>query len=261
MTCSECDQPSRKRGYCEKHYKRWQVHGDPSIVLPQNQSQNARKYTLNQEYFDEITTPEQAYWLGFITADGCVIANRNDNNRGHYSLQINLIKSDVNHLKAFLAAIGSNAPIKYRQLNNSSFGGKDQAMIKVSSRIMAESLIRLGVTPHKSLTVKPWNGPADLMSHFWRGLFDGDGSIGYYSRSWSLSICGSVTCVTGFATWAKEICGSRAKERSFKHSPTCWEWTVGGNAKTRLLAEALYTPGDIALERKRILADTLCERG
>ena len=28
----ECENPSRNRGWCHKHYKRWQVHGDPNYV-------------------------------------------------------------------------------------------------------------------------------------------------------------------------------------------------------------------------------------
>lgn len=34
-TCSiaDCEQASRARGYCHKHWKRWRKHGDPSVVL------------------------------------------------------------------------------------------------------------------------------------------------------------------------------------------------------------------------------------
>lgn len=28
---ADCDKPSRKRGWCDKHYKRWQRHGNPDI--------------------------------------------------------------------------------------------------------------------------------------------------------------------------------------------------------------------------------------
>ena len=31
------------------------------------------KYLYNKEYFKNIYTDEQAYWLGFIYADGCII--------------------------------------------------------------------------------------------------------------------------------------------------------------------------------------------
>lgn len=28
-----CERDARKRGWCDKHYKRWQAHGDPLVVL------------------------------------------------------------------------------------------------------------------------------------------------------------------------------------------------------------------------------------
>jgi hypothetical protein len=32
-TLDDCDDPLDARGYCTKHYQRWQAHGDPLIVL------------------------------------------------------------------------------------------------------------------------------------------------------------------------------------------------------------------------------------
>ena len=34
-----------------------------------------------------------------------------------------------------------------------------------------------GITAKKTDALQPWDGPADLMPHYWRGLIDGDGSI------------------------------------------------------------------------------------
>lgn len=31
-----------------------------------------RKHTINNQYFDDIKTQEQAYWLGFLWADGSI---------------------------------------------------------------------------------------------------------------------------------------------------------------------------------------------
>ena len=33
-------------------------------------------YSCDYHYFDEIDTPDKAYWLGFLMADGCVMHQR-----------------------------------------------------------------------------------------------------------------------------------------------------------------------------------------
>lgn len=50
-----------------------------------------RKYILNENYFESITTPEQAYWLGFLSADGYV-------NTAQGELELELQEQDQEHL-------------------------------------------------------------------------------------------------------------------------------------------------------------------
>lgn len=245
-SCSECDKPAvNSRGWCNTHYMRWWKHGDPSIVL-----QHHRKHTLNKEYFDSITTPEQAYWLGFFTADGSIVQHRKG-----YSVRLSLKESDRDHVQLFCDALGSSKQIYSRP--------KGTAEVQIDSKYMVESLARLGIVPRKSLTVEPWSGPDELMSHYWRGLFDGDGTIFVSSRrehEWFVGICGSRACVDAFATWARLICGSKARScPSTKRSPDCWAWKVGGGRKPQLLVEALYRDASVALPRKRVLAESLMQ--
>ena len=49
------------------------------------------------------------------------------------------------------------------------------ASLSVGSRRLTKALVALGVTPRKSGTLQPWDGPADLMPHYWRGMVDGGG--------------------------------------------------------------------------------------
>lgn len=72
------------------------------------------------------------------------------------------------------------------------------ANLSVGSRRLADALIGLGIGPRKSATQEPWNGPEDLMPHYWRGLFDGDGSLARKSADlWTVFLCGSEPCVRG----------------------------------------------------------------
>lgn len=245
MDCTECGKRAIARGYCGTHYQRWAKHGDPSVVLPGGREGN-RRYTLNHGYFDDIRTPEQAYWLGFITADGGVIKSAKT-----YALRLELAKKDAEHVQMFADSMGSDKPLWNR---------RGCTGISLDSWRLAESLERLGIGQCKSATVKPWNGPEDLMPHYWRGLFDGDGCICRSRTYWQASICGSADCVHEFARWAHGICGSRAKPIPVRPGSACWQWIVAGTNMPRLLIEILYPPGAIALHRKRLLADTLCGR-
>jgi hypothetical protein len=246
MQCTECAKNAVARGFCHTHYERWRKHGDASIVLCSGR-EGSRKYSLKHDYFDNIVSSEQAYWLGFIVADGCVI----DSKKTH-ALRVELAEKDRGHVRLLADSLGSDKPLQQH---------RGCVSISLDSWCLVESLGRLGVTPRKSASVRPWDGPANLMPHFWRGLFDGDGSICRSRNYWQMGICGSADCVYGFAQWARTVCASRAKPIPVKPGSSCWQWIVAGSTMPRLLAKALYTPGDVALERKRVLANTLCGRG
>jgi len=246
LTCSvaDCTDSVVARGWCGKHWQRWSTHGDPLRCDPPARS-GSRKYTLNEHFFADINDEARAYWLGFITADGGIIrADRS------FSLRVELAERDRDHLVRLCDDLGSDRPITQ---NRTCF------KVTFDSWQMLNDLAALGIGPRKSATVQPWNGPADLMHHYWRGLFDGDGSIGMIRKTqgWYLNICGSEACVQGFAAWAKTVCGSNAKAAPHSTAPRCWYWTVGGSRKARLLAEALYAGSTLALPRKQELASKL----
>jgi hypothetical protein len=205
-----------------------------------------RRYTLDETYFDQIDTPDKAYWLGFIAADGCVIED--PAGRPAY-LRVDLARCDDDHLRTLCTHLGSDRPVLYSQ---------DCACVSFGSRRLADALCKLGVTPRKSLIVEPWDGPADLMPHYWRGLFDGDGTIFTSKGSWCVGICGSYACVDTFGSWARAITGGRSQPRSIRKDTECWQWTSQGSVKSQMLAAALYEDASVALERKLLLARELC---
>ena len=127
----------------------------------------------NQKYceeniFETIDSEEKAYWLGFLYADGCVSSNRN-------TIEIGLAVIDKEHLEKFKKFIKSEHKIGLHQ-------GKlgDSYRISIRSDKMKSDLIKLGCTPKKSLTLTFPNEnqvPENLIKHFIRGYFDGDGCV------------------------------------------------------------------------------------
>ena len=136
--------------------------------IERNGNKGNRKHNFNDRYFEVIDTEEKAYWLGFIMADGCVYKGTGET----YRLQINLKYDDIAHLNKFQKAIKSDYQVAVKEV-----GGAKVAQLKVNSTKLCKDLIALGVTERKSLVCQMPNLPYELIRHFIRGYFDGDGCI------------------------------------------------------------------------------------
>jgi intein-encoded DNA endonuclease-like protein len=155
-----------------------------------------RKIFFNQQFFDTIDTEAKAYWLGFMFADGCVKSNKR---KMAFSLKL----SDGYMVDNFAKYI--NYPIDKvcnRPRNDkSSENSEDTREMQFHSKHMATSLISHGCIPRKTYSMKfPNTVPSDLLEHFCRGYFDGDGCICTNGRSgWMVQICGTESFLLGFA--------------------------------------------------------------
>jgi hypothetical protein len=133
------------------------------------------KYSINHVYFKNIATDHQAYWLGFIAADGNVYKNY---------LQISLSKKDHEHLLKFQESVGSTHKI-YSTLTvtNKKYKKaipKEYSHFKAYSPNIVKDLIKLGITPCKTGNLDfdyIFNQiPKPYYKDFIRGYFDGDGA-------------------------------------------------------------------------------------
>lgn len=131
-----------------------------------------RKYNYDETFFEKIDTEEKAYWLGFIAADGSIISNET-------ILEIGLAKKDEQHLEKFIKSIkGSKEMIKQKKQNAGKGKLYDAVRVSVCSAKMCKDLKKQNITPNKSLTLGFLNHiDKNLIKHYLRGYFDGDGSI------------------------------------------------------------------------------------
>lgn len=126
---------------------------------------------LNENYFKEIDTEDKAYFLGLIISDGCI----HNNKHGQRLLSITLQEKDKYILEKFIKCVNSNKRI--------TSDGRGCYGIQILSNKMVSDLEKYGLCENKSLhTVFPKNIRHDLYKHLIRGLMDGDGSYGFYSR-------------------------------------------------------------------------------
>lgn len=126
---------------------------------------------INQQFFDNWN-PEMAYVLGFFSADGNLAVNP----RGAKYLQFTSTDEEI--LIKIRRVMESDHKIS---ANLRRPGWKTAYRIQIGSMYMFERLSMHGMTVNKSLTLAFPRVPQKYLSHFVRGYFDGDGSVGRYT--------------------------------------------------------------------------------
>ncbi len=131
--------------------------------------------TLNQNFFKKWSW-EMAYVLGFFAADGSMYKT----NRDTYFIEFQITDGDL--LKAIQSVLRSDHKISVRSKKGKNW--KDIFRLQLGSKAIFDNLVRLGLTPAKSKTLKMPKVPDRYFSDFVRGYFDGDGNvtIGNYFR-------------------------------------------------------------------------------
>ena len=137
------------------------------------------RYKFKTDFFEKWT-PEMAYILGFLYADGDIEDVRKSSRTQYTTFG----SKDKEILESIRSAMGSEHNINCRahhrfvSPNGKIYKCSDFYRLRIGSKKMFDDLLKLGLTPRKSLTIKfPDNIPNDYFSHFVRGYFDGDGCI------------------------------------------------------------------------------------
>lgn len=128
-----------------------------------------------EDFFSKIDSPEKAYILGLIMTDGYII-------KDYSGFGIQLTKSDGYLLEKIALIIGAKQGVsqiicnaKRRVMPNA----KDMTRLTVHNRKIAKDLNCLGITRNKSKALRYNNCvPKKYLSHLFRGLIDGDGTVG-----------------------------------------------------------------------------------
>ena len=156
----------------------------------------SRKHHFNEHYFDVIDTEDKAYWLGFWFADGNIQFKKSkytDGTKGGVA-EITLKATDKSHLVKMLRCMDADEdfPIQDKEVK---LGGKKYYACRVNlhSIDLCYGLNNQGCVPKKSLILKPPHIREDLIPHFVRGYFDGDGCVSFNeeTKKYSVSFLGT----------------------------------------------------------------------
>ena len=173
------------------------------------------KRLIRHNFFSKIETELQAYLLGFIYSDGCINIQRHT-----LSIHINDIDSELFEL---FKIISPDAYTKQEEgyesktlVRGHTVRNKSSIRLAISSKILIEDLIKLGVCERKTyenLHIPEMN--PNLIGSFIRGYFDGDGCFTWHAsapslnnreRNWRIKMAWQIdsktqTLLTEFQKW------------------------------------------------------------
>lgn len=203
------------------------------------------KYKIDKNLMDNIDSEEKAYWLGFFYADAY-------NNEKLGRLVIELQEHDKNHLTKCAKFFGK--PRKpFKQIKNK---GKYIAYrLELNSKHLTKMLADKGCHQTKSFDITfPFWIDKNLIRHFIRGYFDGDGCL-YVNKSED-QLGMHITSTKEMITAIHDLLMKELNINSYisypeKYTGNTCRLDSGGSRRISKFCEWLYEGATIFLDRKR----------
>ncbi|MGW6497876.1 hypothetical protein [Nonomuraea angiospora] len=197
------------------------------------------KHSLREDAFDDLTA-DAAYWIGFLFADGTV----------HFreglkpQIGVALSKRDREHLVKLRSFLGSTHAI-------SDISSNRACIFSVRSEKLADRLLALG----------RYSGSLDRTlaksRHFWRGVLDGDGSLGEYGGKAQVRLVGKCQLLEAFNEFLAShgMTGLTVRPHKSIH-------IIGTTGKlAKKIIHLLYNDAPTALDRKVDVARRILAKG
>lgn len=205
---------------------------------------------FNENYFENINTEKQAYFLGLLAADGNISDKRNT-----ISLGLN-VDDGLDLIEEFKKELNSTGSINICTDKRTDYKRKSMVNIQFTSQKTKEDLQKIGLGPKKTTNLLYPKINKDLDRHFIRGFIDGDGSF-YYKRGIL------VFCLVGTEKILKTIQSILNKELHIKYTKLTKHITGVyylrlGHKDTLKLRKWIYNDCNIAMKRKKLYTDRKC---
>jgi len=218
-------------------------------------------YSFNEDYFEVVDTEDKAYFLGLLYADGNITISKYKN-----VMCIHLIEPDKDVLDKFNVFLEYKRPLKINKVKDTIqiLNGKeikcnfDSYELNVHSAKFCNDLIKLGCIPAKTLKLKfptEEQVPKELIRHFIRGVFDGDGTISNGMRGdgynyVNMSILGTVELLEGINKNLAENCDLTENKLYRRANYKISSMNYSGFKSLIKIKDYLYKDATIFLERK-----------
>lgn len=197
------------------------------------------KHSLREDAFDDFSA-DAAYWIGFLFADGTV--HFREGLKPH--IGVGLSRRDREHLVKLREFLGSTHAI-------SDISSTRACYFSVRSERLANRLLALG----------RYAGSIDRelvrSRHFWRGVMDGDGSVGEYGGKAQARLFGERRLLDAFNEFlaSRDVTGLSVRTHKSIH-------VIGTTSKPAMkIIYLLYNDAPTVLNRKADIARRILDKG
>lgn len=220
--------------YCWCHRNGYKFKSRKKEEISKQQSQNSRKYHINENYFKEWSS-NMAYILGLWFADGCIYRGR--------MFDITLHAKDKYIIKRIAEELQYEG-------NLYDYVDRQASRINFSCVTIYNDIVALGGKETKSEDIEFPEIPKEYLPDFIRGYFDGDGCIMNLkgNRINSAFTCGSKK----FLDKLLEILRVEAGIEGGSYDPTCVSLKFGKRDSLRLGNYMYKNNPELFLLRKKI---------
>ena len=202
----------------------------------------------NVNFFQDINTEEKAYWLGFIYADGCILKGK--------ILDIGLSKKDSEHLQK-LSDIFDVALYFYSPISSQTGKTYESVRLVIRSKKVYNDLVDHGIeerkTYSKTTQILTYIS-TDLLHHFIRGYFDGDGYVGYQDNNkkhCKFNLLGTHDFMSKVQKIMENNISNLSKIAIVENSDILCSLNYGKHNNFKQIYKWLYIDAVVWLERKR----------
>lgn len=202
------------------------------------------KSVLSKEstFFKSIDSPNKAYFLGLLAADGSV------NTEGDKYFSIELKSPDHCVLELLASEMDTSTEVKlYRRedKNNTTYG-----RLRVFNSVVVAQLKSLGLTGDNTKNEGYWRLSSSLRADYLRGLLDGDGCIKEKTKTLNFGSC-SESLIELVSHWIEEHLETPCSVTTKTLDSGKPFYTVTFGSKPKAVLTWLYNNDRVSIPRKR----------
>ena len=188
-------------------------------------------------------SPQFAYAIGLLAADGCVSKD---------GRHINFTSKDYQLIEIFKKSLNIENIVSKKARG----GGQEKKYyyVQFSDVVFCKFLATIGIGPNKSRAIKKVDVPDNIFYHFLRGYFDGDGNINEYLHPESKHVQLKMRFISGSKRFLEWIDYNTTNRDNIKGYLTKWKGAYvlcyGKSNSIKLIGLLYCNVGDFCLLRK-----------